>query len=198
MSMKSKDVKNIEKWATELDGVITMPDLKVVFGGQSEAALFKKLESAVKEKVLIRVKRGIYALPGTALEIISVRINPDSYISTGTVLASKAIIGSVPMRRIQAVKIGRPRTYECETGIIEHLSIRTGLYFGFETIDGIKVATVEKAFLDVCYFYFKGRRFSFDPESDVNTGGLNSNVISGYLDKYDRNFVSFFRRIWKI
>jgi hypothetical protein len=196
--MKSSDVKNIEKWASELDGVITMPDLKVVFGGQSEAALFKKLESAVREKVLIKVKRGIYGLPGSSLETISARINPDSYISTGTVLASKAIIGSVPVRRIQAVKIGRPRVYECEIGIIEHLSISPNLYFGFEAVSGIKFATAEKAFLDVCYFYFKGRRFSFDPESDVNYGGLKAEIISDYLGKYDRRFVSFFRRIWKI
>jgi len=196
--MKSNDVKNIEKWALELDGVITMPDLKVVFGGQSEIALFKKLESAIEDNVLIKVKRGIYALPGTALETISMRINPDAYISTGTVLASKAVIGSVPMRRIQAVKVGSPRIYECEVGIIEHLSISPNLYFGFEIINGIKFATAEKAFLDVCYFYYKGRRFSFDPESDVNTGGLKADVIAGYLSKYNRRFVSFFRRIWKI
>ena len=196
--MKSSDVKKIERWATELDGVMTMPDLKVLFGGQSEAALFKKLESAVNDRVLIKVKRGIYVLPGATLETISSRINPDSYISTGTVLASKAIIGSVPARKIQAVKIGRPRVFKCETGIIEHLGISPDLYFGFETVNGIKFASPEKAFLDVCYFYYKGRRFSFDPESDVNTGGLKSNIISSYLVKYDRRFISFFRRIWKI
>jgi hypothetical protein len=196
--MKSIDVKNIEKWASELDGVITLPDLKVVFGGQSEAALFKKLESAVRDNILIKVRRGIYALPDAALETISARLNPDAYISTGTALASKAIIGSVPARRIQAVKVGSPRVYECATGIIEHLSINPGLYFGFETVNGIKFATAEKAFLDVCYFYYKGRRFSFDPESDVNTDGLKAEAIAGYLSKYDRRFVSFFRRIWKI
>jgi hypothetical protein len=196
--MKSIDVKNIEKWASELNGVITLPDLKVVFSGQGEAALFKKLESAVKEHVLIKVKRGIYALPGAALEVISARINPDSYISTGTVLASKSITGSIPARRIQAVKIGRPRVYECETGIIEHLSISPDLYFGFESANGIHYATAEKAFLDVCYYYYKGRTFSFDPESDINTGVLKPDVIAGYLSKYDRRFVAFFRRIWKI
>mgnify|MGYP001476241364 CR=1 FL=1 len=196
--MKSSDVKNIEKWASELDGVITLPDLKVIFGGQSEAALFKKLEAAIEDKVLLKIKRGIYALPGTSLEIISSRINPDSYISTGTVLASKAMIGSVPGRKIQAVKIGRPRIFKFETGVIEHLSISPGLFFGFESVNGIRYATPEKAFLDVCYFYFKGRRFSFDPESDVDTTGLNTGAISAYLKKYDVRFVSFFRRIWKI
>jgi hypothetical protein len=196
--MKSIDVKNIEKWAAELNGVITLPDLKVVFGGQSEAALFKKLESAVNDHVLIKVKRGIYALPAVALETISARINPASYISTGTILASKAVIGSIPARRIQAVKVGRPRVYECELGIIEHLSISPDLYFGFESVNGIQCATTEKAFLDVCYYYYKGRTFSFDPESDINTVGLRPDVVAGYLSKYDRRFVAFFRRIWKI
>lgn len=196
--MKSSDVKNIEKWASELDGVISLPDLKVVFGGQSEAALFKKLESVLKEKVLIKIKRGIYALPEASLEVISSRINPDAYISTGTVLASRAIIGSVPARKIQAVKIGRPRVFKCERGIIEHLSISPGLYFGFETVNGIKYASLEKAFLDVCYFYFKGRSFSFDPESDIDSSGLDAETISSYLGNYDLRFVSFFKRIWKI
>mgnify|MGYP001627702364 CR=1 FL=1 len=196
--MKASDTKDIEKWASELGGVLAMPDLKVIFGGQSEAALFKKLESAVKEKVLVRVKRGIYALPGTSLEAISSRINPDSYVSTGTVLAAKAVIGSIPARRIQAVKVGRPRTYNCEMGIIEHLSITPRLFFGFETVKGIKYATPEKAFLDVCYFYFKGRSFSFDPESDVSISMLKPGKISDYLKKYDRRFVSFFRKVWSL
>lgn len=196
--MKSIDVKNIEKWALELDKVITLPDLKVIFGGQSEVALFKKLECAVKDNVLIKVKRGIYVLPGAALETISSRINPDTYISTGTVLASKAIIGSVPARRIQAVKVGRPRVYEYAEGIIEHLSISPALYLGFEAVNGINFATAEKAFLDVCYFYYKGKRFSFDPESDVNVDALNVSVIADYLSNYDSRFVAFFRRIWKI
>ena len=81
----------------------------------------------------------------------------------GTVLARTAIIGSIPARRVQAVKMGRPRTYRCELGTIEHLSITPRLYFGFGSIAGDLVASPEKAFLDVCYFTYRGRRFSFDP-----------------------------------
>lgn len=121
-------------------------------------------------------KKSIYATPTATLETISSRIEPKSYISTGTVLAKKAIIGFVPALKVQAVKLGRPRIYKCKTGIIEHLSISPKLFFGFSAKNGKLVATPEKAFLDVCYFYFKGKRFSFEAMSDYlppeETAGL--------------------------
>lgn len=73
---------------------------------------------------------------------------------------------------MQAVKIGIPRTYTCDLGIIEHLSLKTALFFGFVQKGAIKYATPEKTFLDACYFYYKGRRFSFDLYEDVNLEAL--------------------------
>jgi len=191
-------MKSIGKWAGDLGGVFTMPDLKVLFGAQSEAALYKKLEAFTGERLLVKVKRGVYAVPDTPLEVISGRINPDSYISTGTVLARNMVIGSVPARKVQAVKIGSPRTYECELGVIEHLSISPRLFFGYEAENGLKRATAEKAFLDVCYYYFKGKRFSFDVGGDMNTDSLDKKLISEYLRKYDKRFLSFFERNWDL
>ena len=145
---------------------------------------------------LVKVKRGIYATMEASLASISNRIEPAAYISTGTILAKVAAIGSVPARRIQAVKMGRPRKYSCALGIIEHLSLSPRLYFGFETVGGMLCATAEKAFLDVCYYTYRGRRFSFDPASDVNTSDLRREIVSCYLTKYDGRFVNWFNRIW--
>ena len=194
--MDAGDVRKIDAWAEDLAGIFAMSDLKVLFGERTEAALYKKLVAFVKEGVLIKVKRGLYAVPGTSLKIISSRINRDAYLSTGTVLARNLMIGAVPARRVQAVKVGRPRVYTCEFGVIEHLSIDPKLYFGFTLADGVKQATPEKAFLDVCYFAFKGKRFSFDPNGDVDTEALDEQVLSTYLKKYDSRFVSYFERIW--
>jgi hypothetical protein len=151
----------------------------------------------VTSGVLIKVKRGIYATPRADLTAISSRIEPKSYISTGTVLARAAAIGSVPARRAQAIKIGRPRVYRCELGTIEFLSISPRLYFGFTAVSGVLVASAEKAFLDVCYFTYRGRRFSFDPGTDVNLAQLDFDTIEHYLESYDPRFVSFFNRIWR-
>jgi predicted transcriptional regulator of viral defense system len=195
--MNIREYKAIDKWAGELDGVFTIADLKVILSDNSIASLYRKVSSFVEAGMLVKVKRGIYAVPDADLCTISSRIAPASYISTGTVLARKALIGSVPRKKVQAVKVGRPRTYKCEIGIIEHLSITPNLYFGFVPVNGILVANPEKAFLDVCYFRYMGRKFSFDPESDVNIESLNMNLICSYLGKYDKRFVSFFNRIWR-
>ena len=189
--------KAVQKWANDLDGVFSITDLKVVLDENTNPTFYRQLDRLVKTGTLIKVKRGIYATPDATLTAISNRIEPKAYISTGTILAQKAIIGSIPARKVQAVKIGRPRTYQCELGTIEHLSIDPKLYFGFMPLNGIRFATPEKAFLDVCYFYYKGKRFSFDPASDINIQDLDFTIISSYLDKYDKRFVTFFNRIWR-
>ncbi len=186
----------LEHWARELDGVFTLADLRVVIGDRSEAALYKRVASLVRDGILVKVKSGLYAMPDADLRVISCRIEPDAYLSTGTVLAQASIIGSIPAKRVQAVKIGRPRIYQCALGTIEHLSISAHLYFGFDVINGMRCATPEKAFLDVCYYAYRGRRFSFDPATDVNVADLDRQRIDHYLSFYDRRFVSDFMRIW--
>jgi hypothetical protein len=186
----------IQRWSSDLKGVFTISDLKVALEEDAEVTLFRKLSKLLDSRVLVKVKRGIYATPDAALTTISSRIDPNSYISTGTVLAQRAIIGSVPARRVQAVKTGRPRTYQCEQGIIEHLSIDPKYYFGFEPHRGLLWATPEKAFLDVCYYTFKRKTFSFDPISDVHRQDLDVDRINRYLEKYDQRFITFFNRLW--
>ncbi|MEI7828014.1 MAG: type IV toxin-antitoxin system AbiEi family antitoxin domain-containing protein [Euryarchaeota archaeon] len=187
----------VQKWAGELGGVFTLADLKVVLAEGAEATLYRTLAELTRTGALVKVKRGLYATPEASLATISSRIDPKSYISTGTVLARTATIGSVPARKIQAVKIGRPRIYRCKLGIIEHLSISPQLYFGFSSVDGQLVASTEKAFLDVCYYTYKGRRFSFDPGTDINLMDLDFKIIARYLKNYDERFVSFFNRTWR-
>lgn len=196
--MKINDVELLRKLADELDGVLTMSDVRVLFARYSDAAVFKRLEALVGDGVLVKVKRGVYALPSASLAAISQRLARQSYISTGTVLAKALVIGSVPGRRVQAVKVGRPRIYRCAIGIVEHLSVKRELFFGYEVRDGIHYATPEKAFLDVCYFLSKGRRFSFDPITDVNLDRINPSLIREYLTAYDQRFVSFFQSRWSL
>jgi len=194
MRMSIEGYKAVLKFSKDLEGVFTLPDLKVILDEQTEVTLFRAVRKLVESGDLIKIKRGFYATPDASLAAISCRIEPASYISTGTVLAQNAIIGSIPARRLQAVKIGRPRTYKCQLGTIEHLSIAPHLYFGFNTSNGKKIATKEKAFLDVCYYYYKGKTFSFDPAMDINQADMDMTVVNAYLKKYDKQFVSFFKK----
>lgn len=188
--------KELLRWVDDLDGVFTIADLRVMLDQKSDATFYRIVDDFLRHEILIKVKRGIYAMPDASLAVISSRIDPHAYISTGTVLAQKALIGSIPARKVQAVKTGCCRRYECPLGTIEHIGIHPALYFGFESQGGQLVATPEKAFLDVCYLHFKGRRFSFDPHSDVHFDELDRDRIHAYLARYDMRFKGFFERIW--
>lgn len=196
--MESRYIDLINKWSKSLDGVFTLSDLAVLFSETSRSNLFKILNKLINENILISVKRGLYALPGSDLGVISNRICRSSYTSMGSVLADKLVIGSAPVRRIQAVKVGPPRTYDFALGKIEHFSIASRLYFGFENKNGLNVALPEKAFLDACYFYYKGKRFSFDLDTDVNMEQLNRSLIQEFLSEYDKRFITFYKSRWKI
>ena len=196
--MNVSELDALRKLAGELDGVLTISDARVLFSRYSDAAMFKNLESLVHNGLLVRVKRGVYALPSASLVAISQRLARESYISAGTVLAEALVIGSLPVRRVQAVKVGRPRIYRCALGVVEHLSVKENLLFGYEVRNGVRYATPEKAFIDVCYFLSKGRRFSFDPVTDVNLELLNPSRIREYLSAYDQRFVTFFQSRWSL
>ena len=191
-------VKQLEQWGTDLNGVFTLSDLKVALREKSPATLFRKVSRLIDSQLLIKVKRGIYATPKTPLEVISSRIDKEAYISTGTILAKCAAIGSIPAYSVQAVKLGRPRSYSCELGKIDHLSIDPKYYFGFTDEGGLLRATPEKAFIDVCYFYYKGTRFSFNPESDIATQHFNKELLNEYLSHYDKRFISYFTSYWSL
>jgi hypothetical protein len=186
--------KQIKNWAVELDGVFMLQDLRVAFNKMSTANMYRNLEALEDSGDLIRIKRGCYATHDAKLSTISARIYPKSYISTGTVLAAHKAIGSIPERKIQAIRIGSPTSFTCPLGTIEYLSIAPRLFFGFERRDNINWATIEKAYLDACYFFYKRKTFSFNLERDVDCSSLNQKIINQYLKKYDRRFCSFFQK----
>lgn len=190
-------VKELQRWSVELDGVFTLPDLKVILGKDAPASLFRTLHAFIENGLLLRITRGLYATPEASLESVSFRICPAAYISTGTVLARHAIIGSIPALKLQAVKIGKTRCYTSDLGIIEHLGVAAHLYFGFlAEVGKPAIATPEKAFLDVCYFQYKGHRFDFDPDTDVDLDALNHQKLRDDLQKYDIRFRTYMKRGW--
>ena len=190
------EFKKIQQWGKELDGVFTDKDLEVAFKDRSRSALYRMIERLISDGDMIKIKRGMYATQKAKLSTLSSRIYPESYISTGTVLAQNTIIGSIPARKIQAVKKGAPKIFKTEIGTIEYLSISPKLFFGYERRENYNWAIPEKAFLDTCYFYYKRKRFFFDPLEDVNMQLLDFKVIDSYLERYDKRFVSYFKKIW--
>lgn len=191
------DIDTLRMWKGSQRSIFTSNDLKIIFSSKSELSLSRQIRRWVASGKIIKIKNGLYCLPDCSLAEISTRLCPSSYISTDWVLAQKAVIGTVPANRVQAVKIGRPKNFSFALGKIQYLSIKPELFFGFDWQDGVAYATLEKAFLDVCYFTYKRNSFPFDPYSDIDLQRLNKTTINQYLQNYDKRFVSFFKNAWR-
>lgn len=194
--MDIKAYKQLKYLSKEIDGVFSQQDLKVALGMSSDLQFYRLLKRLVEQGELTKIKRGFYYTQDADLISIANRLYSNSYISTGTVLAKYGAISSVPAKRVQAIKTGEPRKFSLPIGTIEYLSISPKLFFGFENRDGIRIATIEKAFIDLCYFYYKGKRFSFNPQTDINLETLDLKIAAEYMQRYDQRFKTYFDRMW--
>lgn len=196
MSRAYTDSKAVEKWAGEFRGVFSTADLRNLLDGVNEVTFFRRLKALRSLGVIRRFSRCFYITESFDLEALSARINPESCISFGNVLAKDLIIGSAPANTVTAVKCGRTRRYLSDAGNVVHLGIAPHLMFGYTFRNGIRYADNEKALIDTLYYCRKGRRFSFDVYTDVNFALLNRARIDNYLKRYrNPRFVKFVKGV---
>ncbi len=182
---------------TSSKGVFTTRDLQNIFQANNAATLNNKIISLTKRNIIRPYIKGIYIVPNEFDPyILSQTLCEQSYISLETVLAKSLIIGTQMTKKISAIKIGKDRQYTKNTPYIFHYSINKNLFFGFEIKNGIKIASPEKALLDIFYFYLRGHKFSFDIYSDLNLSKINFKQIKQMLKKYkNRKFIAFVKNI---
>ena len=186
----------LQNWATKMNGVFTINDLRNLFNQTNDVLLHRQIKQFEKEGILARFKQGFYITDNFDPEALACRMYPDAYISLGTILASKLLIGSLPAKTIYAVKTGRTRTFEASGLTISYFEILPELMFGCTVENGIRRATAEKAFLDILYFYQKGRVFSFNVFTDIDITRLDDNLINSWLPRYKNGrFVSFVKGV---
>lgn len=175
-----------------MGGVFSKADLVNLFNESNPVVLNRRVGRLEKSHALSRFIRGYYTAGDFDVQVLSARLNKNSYISLGTVLAQELIIGSVPARTLYAVKTGRSKFYRKGGFSLQYLGIAPHLFFGFENKDGVNIATPEKAFLDALYFYQKGQKFSFNIYTDMTLSRLDRRKIAAYLKKYKNpRFVNF-------
>lgn len=192
VSSEDNDILKIQKISDDLQGVFKISDLHIMLKSKNLATLHNRINRLENIGVLQRFCRGIYIAKNFSKETLSSTINPSAYISLGSILAKNGLIGTVPINRIFAVRVGRIRNYISPDLAISHFGISSHLYFGFEKKKGILYADNEKAYIDTLYYSMKGHKFSFDPLSDVDVTQLNRKVFYNYLSKYkNKRFVKF-------
>ncbi len=188
--------ESVRAFSAEMSGVFSLSDLLNLLQARNRDVLYRSINDLQKAGVLSRFSRGFYVTKGFDPLVLSQRICPESVVSFGDVLARELLIGSIPGYRVRAVKVGPKRVYGNGEYRIEHLSLKPELNFGYETVDGIRMALPEKAVLDTLYFYRRGIRFSFDIYSDIDYSRLNTDLINEFLKKYKNPvFKDFARRL---
>ena len=196
MSSRLEMAEKVKEIAPELRGVFSLSDLRNLLQTGNRGVLYRGLKDLEQAGVISRFCRGFYVTRDFDPMVLSQRLSPDSDVSFGNALARRLLIGSVPGYRIRAAKPGPKRVYTNGEYRIEHLSLKSDLVFGYETVDGVRIALPEKAVLDTLYLYRRGVRFSFDIYTDIDYSRLDLALVREYLDKY-RNpvFVAYVRRL---
>lgn len=192
--MKSEpDALLIGRLASSQAGVFSKADLQTALAEPHPSAFVRRMSALETLGVLRRFARGWYVADPFELAVLSQRLAPDSYVSFGSVLADRLVIGTAPDRRITAVKLGKGRTYAGLGFAIEHVSIAPHLFFGFDVArNGVRYADAEKAVLDALYFHLRGRRYVFDVFSDLALDRLDRGRLSAYLERYrNPKFIAF-------
>lgn len=186
--------EKIQRLSPETGGVFSYADLSNIVASGSAVKNSRVISRLIKGEIILKVQRGFYTTKTFDMWLLASRLAPDCYISMDTVLAKEGIIATVPKYSISAVRAAkRNKTIKTQLGEIIFHSIDQSLIFGITTTNrGINVATAEKAYLDLLYFYQKGKRFVIDPLKEINTSKLNKKVIKKYLTRYrNPKFVAF-------
>lgn len=192
----SADQAAVRRLAAGQRGVLSKADLQILLAEPHAAAFARRLVALRRSGTLQRFCRGFYVHEPFDLAVLSQRIAPASYVSFGTVLARELLVGVQPEHQLLAAKVGRAQTYRGLGREIVHLHLAPHLDFGHAARDGVQWADAEKAVLDVLYFHLRGRRYAFDPYSDIDYARLDHGRLRGYLGRYrNPKFQTFVGRI---
>lgn len=193
------DEREIRRVTSAQRGVFSKADLQVLLGDRHAEGLRRRLAALERDGVLRRFSRGFYVTDDFDLPTLSQRLAPDSFVSFGTVLAQRLIIGPRPSRHVLAAKPGKSRTYSSQGDTVTHVQVAPHLCFGTSVVDGVRIADAEKAVLDTLYFHLRGRRYPFDVYSDIAYHLLDRKRLEEYLDRYrNPKFVTFASRVLEL
>lgn len=194
MNQALSDANLVRTYAEPMQGVFATADLRRLFNLDNRVLLHRRIGRLTEAGILSRFCRGVYVSPGFSPEALAARVNAESYLSFGTVLAKELVIGSVPAATVYAVKTGPSRTYQGAGITLDYAGVVSELFFGYRIEDGIRYATPEKALLDTLYFHQSGRRFSFNIYEDVDRSRIDQRLAQEHLTRYrNPRFVAFAR-----
>lgn len=189
--------ERIQGFAKDLDGVFTFSDLWSLIGLRSSDRTAKVVRRLLRDKILRKVRRGIYVTKDADLWVLASRLRRNCCVSLDSVLAEEGLIGTTPGKSVSVISPGPPTTVSTPIGRIRYFKIKPDLLFAQKRgARDVCVAEPEKAYLDLLYYHTKGARFPVDPLKDVDLWKLKRTKLEQYLKRYrNPKFRSFVKRL---
>lgn len=186
----------LEELLAGQQGILARSDLEAFWGNRSTAGLQKRINTWIEAGFLRRICRGMYV--GRTFDPWSLlaRLYPDAAISTVSVLARSALVGTAPSEQVWATRLDASRDIVAGRTALHAWTLDPALMtFGIEKQGALHVATPEKAFLDTLYFHMHGRRFPFSIE-EIDVSRLDAALVERHLEHYrNLRFRAFVRGV---
>jgi hypothetical protein len=182
-------------------GVYSTADLGVLLDRSHPSRLTEAIRGLVREGILLRVRRGLYAdrLSGYQPQIVGQRWLSPSYLSMETALDRHRLcetgitVYTYVTTRLIARRQDASRTLEGHRFVYRHVAAH--LFFGYQSRDGILLADPEKAVLDFLYFIYKKQGSVLAPD-DIDFARLSPQRFQRYLRAYRQTGFKEFALSW--
>jgi len=174
----------IDKINTFDKQVFGMMDLKRLFPDEKNIRIIVK--RLLDRQILIRITKGVYRLKTNTVdyEILANQIYFPSYISFESVLCKHGVINQ-GFNKITLATTRHSKKVRLENTDCEYIQIKDDLFFGFNLIDGVYMADVEKAILDTLYLKTLGKRKINIEEWQMDR--INKSKLNLYSKKYPKS-----------
>ena len=157
----------------------------------------------VRQGLLVRLKNNFYTttwkwenLSRPDLFKIANVLQVPSYISLMTALAYYEVTTQVQNNYFESVCLKRSVTYNVKETVFNYIKLQSRFYGDFVKLDGVFIATKEKAFMDAAYLLSFGK-YKFDIDSlDLNK--LDLKKLSSRLKKYPQKTKDIVKKLCKI
>lgn len=169
-------------------GFFTVSDMEKVIG-LPRKSLLVTLSRLVAKKMLIRVKRGVYQVGLSEIDVkkIANQLYYPSYLSFETALSFYGIISQIPYTQTFATLKKSKKMILWNTEV-EFTKLKEELFFGYKLENNIYIAELEKAFLDELYLVSRGKRSINIEELDLR------NINKAKLFEYAKRFPSYINK----
>lgn len=190
------------KLAEELPVFFSSTDIQIALAIQADSAHVLAARY-VKKGIFLRIKRDLYVFQKKFLHLtrdevyeLSQRLQPKSYISFSTVLASHHVLAPSAAKNPWIEAVNPLRSWEKTAGHLtwHYTKMPRKLFFGFIEHGNALVATPEKALLDSLYLHSLGRYY-LDLRK-LNIEALSEEQLFRWVQKYPKKTLFFLEQLY--